>query len=138
MASIPLLVKDDFERPSLLTQIDIFSNSPVNHALTDVAQEVAGMLQQAYPVQADSSNHAQITAIRAVEPKYRQIITTEPLTVRELEVLQLIVDGHSNNEIAQKLYVTMGTVKIHVRNIFKKLSVEDRTQAAIRALTHRP
>ncbi|WP_442936940.1 LuxR C-terminal-related transcriptional regulator [Nostoc sp.] len=43
------------------------------------------------------------------------------MTERELEVLQLIVDGHSNDGIAQNLYISTGTVKTHVRNILKKL-----------------
>ena len=73
-------------------------------------------------------------AIRAIELEYRQVITTEPFTEPELEVLQLIVDGYSNTAIAKELYITVGTVKTHVRNILKKLCAEDRTQAAIRAL----
>ncbi|MBF2021301.1 MAG: response regulator transcription factor [Hydrococcus sp. C42_A2020_068] len=63
-----------------------------------------------------------------------QISTTDPLTDRELEVLQLIVDGYSNAEIAQRLFITLGTVKTHVRKILTKLSADDRTQAAVRAL----
>jgi DNA-binding NarL/FixJ family response regulator len=61
-------------------------------------------------------------------------ITAYPLTERELEVLQLIVDGCSNAVIAEKLYITVGTVKTHVRNILNKLCADDRTQAAVRAL----
>lgn len=57
-----------------------------------------------------------------------------PLTDRELDVLKLIVDGCSNAAIAEKLYITVGTVKTHVRNILNKLSVDDRTQIAVRAL----
>lgn len=57
-----------------------------------------------------------------------------PLTERELEVLQLIVDGNSNAAIADKLFITVGTVKTHVRNILNKLCADDRTQAAVRAL----
>jgi DNA-binding NarL/FixJ family response regulator len=56
------------------------------------------------------------------------------LTERELEVLQLIVDGFSNAAIADKLFITVGTVKTHVRNILNKLCADDRTQAAVRAL----
>lgn len=56
------------------------------------------------------------------------------LTQRELEVLQLIVDGCSNADIAEKLFITVGTVKTHVRNILNKLCADDRTQAAVRAL----
>ncbi|AFY33227.1 response regulator transcription factor [Calothrix sp. PCC 7507] len=62
--------------------------------------------------------------------------TIEPytLTERELEVLQLIVEGCSNALIAERLYITVGTVKTHVRNILNKLCADDRTQAAVRAL----
>lgn len=57
-----------------------------------------------------------------------------PLSERELEVLKLIVDGKSNQEIAEKLFVTLATVKTHVRSILNKLSVDDRTQAAVKAM----
>lgn len=56
------------------------------------------------------------------------------LTDRELEVLKLIVDGYSNAEISEKLVVSIHTAKAHVCNILQKLSVDDRTQAAIKAL----
>lgn len=63
-----------------------------------------------------------------------QFIDNTPLTDRELEVLQLIVNGYSNAKIAEALFITVGTVKTHVRNILTKLSADDRTQAAVRAL----
>ncbi|HIK14208.1 MAG TPA: response regulator transcription factor [Leptolyngbyaceae cyanobacterium M33_DOE_097] len=75
-----------------------------------------------------------VVAIQATAPEYQQMLETYPLTERELEVLQLIVDGHSNAEIADKLFITIGTVKTHVRNILNKLCADDRTQAAVRAL----
>lgn len=65
---------------------------------------------------------------------YTQILEISPLTDRELEVLELIVAGCSNAQIAEKLYITVGTVKTHVCNILNKLSASDRTQAAVRAL----
>lgn len=73
-------------------------------------------------------------SIGAADPEYNQIIEAYPLTERELEVLQLIVEGCSNAAIAEKLYITVGTVKTHVRNILNKLCADDRTQAAVRAL----
>lgn len=57
----------------------------------------------------------------------------EPLTGRELEVLQLIVAGHSNREIAAELYLAMGTVKKHITNIYGKLGAQRRAQAIARA-----
>ncbi|MCC5634975.1 response regulator transcription factor [Nostoc sp. CHAB 5844] len=57
------------------------------------------------------------------------------LTPREKEVLKLIATGASNREIAQKLYISEGTVKNHVTNILNRLNLRDRTQAAIIANT---
>lgn len=56
------------------------------------------------------------------------------LSERELEVLKLMVEGYSNPEIAEKLYLSPNTVKTHVRGIMNKLSVDDRVQAAVVAL----
>jgi two-component system response regulator DegU len=64
----------------------------------------------------------------------RLIKTEKNLTVREIEVLELIAEGLLNKEIAAKLYISEKTVKNHVSNIFKKLDVSDRTQAAIYAI----
>ena len=72
--------------------------------------------------------------IDAAEADYKQVLEATPLTERELEVLSEIVNGNSNAEIATKLYITVGTVKTHVRNILNKLCADDRTQAAVRAL----
>ena len=134
MTFLPLLIKGDVERSSAPTQIDSLSVAPVNRALIVIAQEVMGLVKQSHPSQIDSINCTETIMIRAIEPEYRQAIEIEPLTVRELEVLKLIVDGHSNIAISKKLYISVGTVKTHVRNILKKLCVSDRTQAAIRAL----
>jgi DNA-binding NarL/FixJ family response regulator len=58
------------------------------------------------------------------------------LTSREIEVLELIAEGMINKEIAKKLYISEKTVKNHVSNIFRKIDVSDRTQAAIYAFKH--
>lgn len=58
----------------------------------------------------------------------------DTLSERELQVLNLIVDGLSNQQIAQKLYITQDTVKTHIKRILEKLSASDRTQAAVKAL----
>lgn len=56
------------------------------------------------------------------------------LTQREYEVLKLVVDGKSNNDIAQILCISEHTAKAHVCNIIQKLVVDDRTQAAVKAI----
>jgi LuxR family maltose regulon positive regulatory protein len=58
---------------------------------------------------------------------------TEPLSQRELEVLQLIAEGLSNREISERLFLALITVKGHNRNIFRKLQVRRRTEAVARA-----
>jgi ATP/maltotriose-dependent transcriptional regulator MalT len=57
----------------------------------------------------------------------------EPLTDRELEVLQLLVRGLSNQAIANELVVAVGTVKRHLNSIFTKLEVQSRLEASARA-----
>lgn len=56
------------------------------------------------------------------------------LSERETEVLKLIVEGKSNNEIGEELYLSTNTIKTHVRGIMNKLAVDDRVQAAVVAL----
>ena len=58
----------------------------------------------------------------------------EPLTPRELEVLELMKLGRTNRQIAQDLVISLGTAKNHVEHIISKLGVSDRTQAVVRAL----
>lgn len=60
----------------------------------------------------------------------------EQLTSREMEVLLLIAQGKTNQEIAEELFISLKTVKVHVSNILAKLDVQDRTQAVIYAFKH--
>jgi DNA-binding NarL/FixJ family response regulator len=57
------------------------------------------------------------------------------LTARELEVLRLVAEGHSNGEIAERLFISRKTASVHVSNILAKLGVNTRVQAA--AVAHR-
>lgn len=57
----------------------------------------------------------------------------EPLSGRELEILQLVANGLSNREVSQRLFITVNTVKGHNRNIYQKLQVKRRTEAVARA-----
>jgi len=78
----------------------------------------------------------QIAALRPVAPppaRRRAEALAEPLSEREIEVLGLIAAGCSNAEIAARLYITIGTVKTHINNIYGKLEVESRTQAVAKA-----
>jgi two-component system, NarL family, response regulator LiaR len=60
----------------------------------------------------------------------------EELTNRELEILLLMTEGKTNQEVADELFIALKTVKTHVSNILSKLGVQDRTQAVIYAFKH--
>jgi len=61
------------------------------------------------------------------------LISQFELSKRELEILSLMAEGHSNEEIAEKIFVSLSTVKTHNQNIFAKLDVKRRTQAIDKA-----
>lgn len=104
---------------------------------TSRASEIAQAIRQAHlglPVL-----EAQVAG--KIMSRFRQTDAAKPLphlqcTNRELEVLCLIGEGKSNQEIADELFIGIKTVKTHVSNILSKLNVEDRTQIAIYAHRH--
>ena len=63
-----------------------------------------------------------------------KVIAEPILSNREREILKLIAQGHSNQKIANQLYLSLGTVKSYVRMVLNKLSVDDRVQAAALAV----
>ena len=96
-----------------------------------IASIVLGQLRKNIPSSADQDKTIQI---KGLEGDYADIVGSAGLTDREIQILQLIVRGCSNGEISDQLFVTVGTVKTHVRHILNKLCVDDRTHAAVLAL----
>jgi DNA-binding NarL/FixJ family response regulator len=84
-------------------------------------------------VVAEFSRMSDLEAISGKATAVPQQNLVEPLSERELEILAVLASGASNREIANKLFITEGTVKNHVTNILGKLGVRDRTQAALKA-----
>ena len=66
-------------------------------------------------------------------PSSNRTALAEPLSEREVEVLQLIAEGLTNPEIAARLFLSLNTVKVHTRNIYGKLGAHNRTQAVAQA-----
>jgi LuxR family transcriptional regulator, maltose regulon positive regulatory protein len=91
----------------------------------DVEREYVRRLLAAYPV----AEPEQVASSRSRGPESEMV---EPLSERELEVLGLIAEGLTNQEVANRLYLSLHTVKVHTRNIFTKLAVKNRTQAVAR------
>lgn len=71
------------------------------------------------------------------QQKHRKPELYDNLSKREMEVLKILAQGLSNQEIADQLFISLKTVKTHVSNIFNKLEANDRTQATIYAIQHK-
>jgi ATP/maltotriose-dependent transcriptional regulator MalT len=76
---------------------------------------------------------AAVPATAVIDVLKNNLALVEPLSGREIEVLQWIEAGLSNKEIAQRLYISVRTVKYHISNIFMKLDVDRRAQAVLKA-----
>ena len=68
--------------------------------------------------------------VHTAAPKPQPGDDSRGLTRRELEILQLVAEGHSNAQLAKMLWVTEQTVKFHLSNIYRKLDVANRTEAS--------
>jgi len=95
------------------------------------AAELAFAIRGAYEGKMTlSPEAAQALANSTAQPQ----IAGNTLTERELDVLRHMVEGMNNNEIAEKLVISLGTVKFHVSNIFQKLGVDSRVEAVKMAM----
>lgn len=102
---------------------------------TTRAPEIANAIRSAYngeSIVESKVTNKMMQRMRSPQTK----LPHEELTARELEVLKLVGDGKSNQEIADELFIGVKTVKTHVSNILGKLHVDDRTQIAIYAHRH--
>jgi NarL family two-component system response regulator LiaR len=97
-------------------------------------RELVRAIQQVY--RGESSLHPAIArkVLREMSRPAKAPPTPDPLTEREMEVLKLVAQGKSNQQIADELVVTEGTVRVHVSNILGKLHLASRTQATLYAL----
>jgi NarL family two-component system response regulator LiaR len=97
-------------------------------------EELVSAIHQVY--RGESSLHPAVARklLQELSHPPKQPPTPEPLTEREMEVLRLVAQGQSNQEIAEELVISEATARTHVSNILRKLHLASRTQAALYAL----
>ena len=112
-------------------------------AFLDEGQEIVGLLPQVRARQGGSialdfvdqvlgdASAARVERVIPQAPRAQALI--EPLSERELQVLRLLVAGLSSTEVAQELYIAVGTARTHIKNIYGKLGVHSRVEAVTRA-----
>ncbi len=146
-----VLILTSFEDPSYL--LEAIRSGAAGYALKYVsAQQLTEVIQRAlrgeFPLDQELTKGLLLRLVDETKeekladlplPRRPPEERTEPavlqsLTPREIEVLELLARGQSNQEIAQSLLIGVSTVKKHVRQIIAKLGVSDRTHAAIRAI----
>lgn len=102
---------------------------------TSKASEIANAVRVTYSGQPVLEPEVTGKMMMKMRQKNHQL-PHEELTEREMEVLKLIAEGKTNQDIADELFIALKTVKTHVSNILSKLQVQDRTQAVIYAFRH--
>jgi two-component system, NarL family, response regulator LiaR len=102
---------------------------------TSKADEIANAVRATYHGQ--SVLEPEVTGKMMVKMRQKhQQLPHEELTSREMEILMLMAEGKTNQDIADELFIALKTVKTHVSNLLSKLNVQDRTQAVIYAFKH--
>ncbi|WP_404408353.1 response regulator [Jeotgalibacillus malaysiensis] len=101
---------------------------------TSKASEIADAIRKTH--YGETVLEPEVTGKVMQRMRTKEVKLHEELTGRELEILMLIAQGKTNQEIADELYIALKTVKTHVSNILGKLEVQDRTQAVIYAFKH--
>ncbi len=130
-------------QPEGYLRIFLDEGEPMRLLITDYRLQIANPQQRAYaeqllsaystlPITREPSLIDQsVQPLRTPHSALRTLV--EPLSEREVEVLHLIAAGLSNQEIAERLIISISTVKTHINRIFSKLDVQSRTQALVRA-----
>jgi len=137
--NLPVLVLTSYTQKSLINRI--IEVGAQGYCLKGVPSQTLILAIQSVAAGASWWDSTATTEIRAAFEKNSSGISRNSseksvpvLTRREQEILALIADGKTNQEIAQTLYIAPGTVRVHVHAILQKLDVRDRTQAAVIAI----
>jgi len=130
---IKIIAMTSFEEEQLVK--DVLSAGAISYLLKNVtSDELAKAIRDAVSGRSTLSPGAASALVHATRP------TNQPsydLTEREMEVLNLVVQGHSNQQIAEILVISVATVKAHISNILSKLGVSSRAEASAYAIKNK-
>jgi len=130
---IKIIAMTSFEEEELVQ--GVLAAGAISYLLKNVSSdELAAAIRAAFLGRSTLSPEAATALIHATRP------TKQPsfdLTEREREVLNLVVQGHSNQQIADAMVITVATVKAHISNILSKMEVSSRTEAIAYAIKHK-
>jgi len=130
---IKIIAMTSFEEEDLVQ--GVLAAGAISYLLKNVSSdELAAAIRAAFLGRSTLSPEAATALIHATRP------TKQPsfdLTEREREVLNLVVQGHSNQQIADAMVITVATVKAHISNILSKMEVSSRTEAIAYAIKHK-
>ncbi len=129
------LAQDD--RSTALQQLElalsIAAPQDYQRAFLDEGQVILDLLPEVHHIAPEFVDRILVGLHPEHTSSFQMLQPYEPLSERELEVLHLVARGYSNRQIAEALFITLGTVKKHLNNIFSKLQVKNRTQAVARS-----
>ncbi len=135
---LPILVLSAYKDPRLvmgLLQAGVSGYLVKGEDMEDIARAIHDVRRGKRPLSAEIVALLQQAALGGAEPP--PALPLETLTQREREVLDLMSQGLSNEDIARKLYISERTVKFHTGNIYSKLGVKNRTEAVLLLLKSR-
>jgi NarL family two-component system response regulator LiaR len=130
---IKIIAMTSFEEEALVQ--GVLAAGAISYLLKNVtSDELAKAIRDAVSGRSTLSPEAARVLVQATRPTHQPLID---LTDREREVLNLVVQGNSNQHIAEKLFISLATVKAHISNILSKLQVSSRAEAIAYAIKHK-
>ena len=130
---IKIIAMTSFEEEQLVH--GVLAAGAISYLLKNVSSdELSKAIRDAVSGRSTLSPEAARVLIQATRPAAQPLFD---LTEREREVLQLVIEGHSNQQIAEVLFISIATVKAHISNILSKLQVSSRAEAIAYAIKHK-
>jgi len=134
--SVSVLIITTYKNPDYL--LEAIEAGAAGYILKDAPnRQLINAIRRVLEGEAPLNQELALQLIQRLSSKASQPVKRPPaskrLTSRELEVLRLLAEGETNQDIAKNLHITRATVKVHLQHIIAKLRVSDRTQAVVRA-----